>query len=157
MVQCTNKVACSHCSQEHNSKDYPGDLPQKCILCKGNHKAWDKICFNMKVEIEYIAKAPAQIPYKYPIKEKKQRVNDSLSNNDPFAEDEMDTQELIKKSPRLLPGKKQAPLKAAKFSAAGGPSIPNLIQRQRPQSCSHSPTKENQINAIFLQKNLATS
>lgn len=63
---------------------------QKYTLCKENHKAWDKIYPNKKVEIERIVKALAQIPFRYPIKEKEQRMNDSLSNNDPFAEDEMD-------------------------------------------------------------------
>lgn len=84
-------------------------------------------------------------------------MNDSLSNDDPFAGDEMDTQEPIEEPPRLLPGKKRAPSKTAKFLAAGGPPIPNLSQRQRPRSRSRSPTGENRINAISPQKNLATS
>ncbi len=77
-VHCTNKPLCGHYSQEHSSKDCPGELTQKCILCNGNHKAWDKTCRPKKVEMERIAKALAQTPYRYPIKEKEQKVNGYL-------------------------------------------------------------------------------
>lgn len=90
-VQCTNTPAYSHCSQEHSSKDCLGDLPQKCTLCKRNHKVWDKTCPHKKVEMERIAKTLAQTPYRYPIKEKEQKVNGYLDQDDPFVGDEMDT------------------------------------------------------------------
>lgn len=125
-------------------------------MCKRNHKSWDKIYVHEKVEIEHIAKALTQTPYKYSIKEKKHKVNNSLNNDDPFVRDEMDTQELIEELSRLLPGKKQAPPKIAKFFIASGSLIPNLFQRQRSQSSFCSSTRENQTNAISLQKNLAT-
>ena len=153
-VQCTDKAACGHCSQEHSSKDCPGNLPQKCVLCKGNHKAWDKACPHKKAEMERIAKALAQTPYRYPTNGKDQRADGDLSQDDPFAEDEMGTQVPIEEPPRLLPGKRRLP---TKFLAAGGPPVPNLSRRQCPRSRSRSPTSENRANAVSPRKSLATS
>ncbi len=43
--------------------------------------------------MERIAKALAQTPYRYSIKEKEQKVNGYLDQDNPFVGDEMDTQE----------------------------------------------------------------
>ena len=88
--------------------------------------------------------------------EKKQRLNDSLSNNNLLAEDEMDTQEPMEELSRLLPDKKQAPSKTTKSLAANGPIL-NLSWGQYPQSCSPSLLRENGTNTISPQKNLAMS
>ena len=83
------------------------------------------------MEIEQIAKMLAQILYRYSIKEKKQKINGYLDQDDPFVGDEMDTQEPVEQPPRAVPGKKRDALQATKYFTAGGPAIPNLLQKQR--------------------------
>lgn len=98
--------------------------------------------------MERIAKALAQTPYRYPANEKEQKADGDL------CQDEIDTQVPVEEPPRLLPGKRRLP---TKFLATGGPSIPNLSRRQRPQSQSRSPTRENRANVVSPKKSLATS
>ncbi len=57
--------------------------------------------------MERIAKALAQTPYGYPIKEKEQKVNGYLDQDDPFVGDEMDTQEPAEQPPKVVSGKKR--------------------------------------------------
>lgn len=79
--------------------------------------------------MEHIAKALTQTPYKYPIKEKEQKVNSYLDQDDPFVVDEMNTQESAKQPPRAVSGKKREVSQAIKFFTASGPTVPNLSQR----------------------------
>ena len=97
-------------------------------MCKENHKTWEKTCPHKKVEIECIAKALAQRPYRYPIREKEQRAKGDLSYDDAIAEVEIDTEEPAEESPRLLAGKKLVSSKITKFLAADSPLLPNLSQ-----------------------------
>ncbi len=60
---------------EYSWQNCQENLFQKYILCKKNHKVWNRKYLNEKVEIERIAKKLAQTPYRYLIKEKKQRVS----------------------------------------------------------------------------------
>ena len=106
--------------------------------------------------MERIAKTLAQTPYRYSIKEKEQKVNGYLDQDDPFVGDEMDTQEPVEQPPRAVPGKKRGAPQATKYFAAGGPAVPNLSQRQRPRSRSRSPIRENRTNVLSPKKSLAT-
>lgn len=81
--------------------------------------------------MERIAKALAQTPYRYSIKEKEQKINGYLDQDDSFVGDEMDTQEPVEQPPRAVLGKKRGAPQAIKYFAAGGPAVPNVSQRQR--------------------------
>ena len=64
----------------------------------------------------------------------------------------MDTQEPAEQLPRVVPGKKRGVSQAIKYFAVGGPAVPNLSQRQRPQSRSRFSTRKNQTNVFSPKK-----
>lgn len=75
IVQYIIKEVCGYFVGKHCSKTCTAKQLCKCILCKGNHKAWDRSYPLKKQEIERISQARTSMPYRYPTKNS---VNASL-------------------------------------------------------------------------------
>lgn len=129
-VQCPNREACGRCSIGHSSKVCLGDQPNKCTLCKGSHKAWDKSCPMKKQEMERISQALASTPYRYPLKPTgKTPATPSLGKDEEIVEDCMD----VTPDPNLAssqPALARKPPQTTKFLAAGALPIPQLSQKK---------------------------
>ncbi len=139
-VQCTNKEVCRHCSGEHSSKDYPGSLPSRCTLCKGNHKAWERVCPLKKQEIDRIAQALLLTPHCYLTKAAIMRTSGTTSDKDVFYEADMDITPFLPPQ-QEKPGKDKNVNRPARFLVAGNLPIPRRSSQKRMRSRFRSPTK----------------
>ena len=154
-VQCTNKEACGHCSGEHSSKDCPGNLPSPCTLCKGNHKAWERVRPLKKQEIDRIAQALLLTPHCYPTKNAIMRTSGTTSDKDVFYEADMDI------TPSLPPQQKQRGKdnnvnRPARNLVAGNLPIRRRSSQKRMRSRFGSPTKATRNGWISPKKSLTS-
>lgn len=129
MVQFSNKEACGHCSREHSSKDCPENLPNQCTLCKGNHKAWERVCLLKKQELDRIAQALLLTSHQYPAKTPAFQSPISAADKKVFYKTDMDI------TPFLPPQQSQPPRnrdasRPAKFLATNSLLFPKRTSQK---------------------------